>query len=89
MANYRQSCKWSRYSYAMTFLVIGIFGLLGCFNSPRPCDEWLHYLVRTLLLILVLCAVYYCPLFIEANHDHLYITRLLKKKPSRSKTSNQ
>ena len=80
MANYRQTCKWSGYSIAMTVLVIGIVGLLGCFNSPRECDTWLHFLVRILLPILVICGVYYSPMFIEVNHTHLYITRLLRKK---------
>lgn len=64
----------------MTVFVIGFLGLLGCMNSPRPCDEWMHFTVRTLLLVLVLCAAYYCPLFIEVNHTHFHIIRLLRKK---------
>lgn len=80
MVTYRQSCKWSRFTWIMTLLVIGFIGLLGCLNSPRSCDEWMHFTVRTLLLVLVLCAVYYCPLFMEVNHHYFYIVRLLRKK---------
>ncbi len=80
MVTYRQSCKWSRFTWFMTVLVIGFLGLLGCMNSPRPCDEWMHFTVRALLLALVVCAAYYCPLFIEVNHTHFHIVRLLRKK---------